>query len=478
MTIKDTTKKKGGPKGAKINQSTEVDNTAITPHIELPTIAERIKQEVAKFNLPLQKIAALKKQLKAMEIEGVADKKGYAVVDKFRKDVKGLAVLVEKTRVQLKADYLAMGRGIDEAAKGLATPLREIEKEAEDKLAVIDNELERVAKELEESKAAALKERIDQLEATGLVFNGVYYVLGDINVGVETIQVLTIEQFAELLDRAKDVKAKLDEQAENKRKEEERQRQEQEQERQRLEQQRKDQEDREKRLQEQEDRLAEQQRQADHAKHTARQNQLLALGLIYNPVASEYQIKTVSGDVSVPVADLKGMELADWDVNLEMVKERAESIQAKEKTRRQQEEDFNNRVNFRNGQLKGLGFAPYDAGYYFKNVVTDGRLNVYTNNIHNETPAAWDDTITFANDFIAGEQIKAKAIEENKRQEAEKARKALLSDTVQIQEYIHSYQLLEKPILKTDSANALLNKFQDKVVEAMKELFNSLGVEQ
>jgi DNA repair exonuclease SbcCD ATPase subunit len=100
-----------------------------------------------------------------LKIAGINDKVGQGAVRLARLDVKKHRVAVEKKRKELKADALAYGKKVDSAAKLLTEKLLEIENHliAEEK--TVKDEIDRVAREIEEEKRAKLQTRLDKLAA-------------------------------------------------------------------------------------------------------------------------------------------------------------------------------------------------------------------------------------------------------------------------------------------------------------------------
>jgi colicin import membrane protein len=112
-------------------------------------------------------IAELKAKFAPLDIAGVEDKKGYALVHDARMTVRGLRTDVERKRKALKEDSLEYGRKVDAEAKRITKLLEEIESPLEAKEKAIDAELERIKQEKQREKDAMIQRRINALAAVG-----------------------------------------------------------------------------------------------------------------------------------------------------------------------------------------------------------------------------------------------------------------------------------------------------------------------
>lgn len=155
-----------------------------------PELAEWRKQDAA--------IAKLAEQYGGLKIDGIDDKKGFALVHDARLEVKHLRVAVEKKRVELKADALAYGRAVDSEAKRLTGLLEPIETHLEAEETAVVQERERIKQAAAEAHKAKVKARFDLLKAVG--FDGDYMAVPE----------MTDDAFADAVAKARAAKEERD----------------------------------------------------------------------------------------------------------------------------------------------------------------------------------------------------------------------------------------------------------------------------
>ena len=100
--------------------------------------------QLARFSPTDAAIAELAEEYLTLQISGLDDTEGYAIVHRARMDVKGKRVAVEKVRKELKADALDYGRKVDAEAKRLTALLEPIETHLSEQERAIDDEKERI----------------------------------------------------------------------------------------------------------------------------------------------------------------------------------------------------------------------------------------------------------------------------------------------------------------------------------------------
>ena len=147
---------------------------------------ELIKTELAKYSITDAAIAELQKSYLTLEIAGINDKEGAALVGKARRDIKSKRCDVEAKRKELKADSLAYGRAVDSEAKRITDELLKIENHLESEEKKISDELCRIENE-------KYQHRLDLI--------GVYYPYREI--WAKIIWGLSDTAFADELERAK-----------------------------------------------------------------------------------------------------------------------------------------------------------------------------------------------------------------------------------------------------------------------------------
>jgi len=188
--------------------------------------AERSFAELVKDSNIDKRAKELKAQLKKITINGVEDKDNYKKVKEISKESSKLRIAIEARRKEQKADYITVGKKIDELASSYQLLINPVENDADKKLEEIDN----LKKEAEE-KAAREKEelkqsRIAELVENGCPFTGSWWQINDISLGVQQIEESTIEQWEQMIakvkaENAKNIEAKRvkeEQEAEEKRK--------------------------------------------------------------------------------------------------------------------------------------------------------------------------------------------------------------------------------------------------------------------
>jgi len=141
--------------------------TEETQPVEATSFDEAVTQALERYSPTDAAIGQLAADYGELDVEGIDDKKGLALVHTARIDVRDKRVGVEKTRKALKKDALEFGRRVDAEAKrltGLLTPietrLHRIEK-------AVENEKQRIREEEERAERARQQARLDKLAALG-----------------------------------------------------------------------------------------------------------------------------------------------------------------------------------------------------------------------------------------------------------------------------------------------------------------------
>ena len=126
-----------------------------------------IKEALSAFSPSDAVIAQMREQYMVLKVDGIDDKAGLAAVHAARMIVKAERVLVEKTRIEFKAEALEYGRKIDAKAKHITALLLPIEEHLQGQESAVEAERERLRVEAAERKAGALAARMDILNAVG-----------------------------------------------------------------------------------------------------------------------------------------------------------------------------------------------------------------------------------------------------------------------------------------------------------------------
>lgn len=192
------------------------------PHPKAPdlpavlTVDQRAKNQVARFDIAREVIAAKKEEFKDLKIEGPDDKAGEKKVTEAWQWFRNKRLAVTKKKDEIKADYLVITRAVDQEHNELKDLLAEGEKQHGD-------ELDRIAKVREDAKLEAyrkaqakLQQRVADLLENGMSFTGNYYTIGEtISMDVVTLKDMPDDQFTALLGKVQAENKKiLDAQAE------------------------------------------------------------------------------------------------------------------------------------------------------------------------------------------------------------------------------------------------------------------------
>lgn len=120
------------------------------------------KLDIEKFNPTKAEISTVVAKYKNLTIKDIDDKKGYALVDSGRKELKQIRVKIKKTGKELRSEALAFQRAVigkEKELLELITPTIEV---LEEKQSTIDNE-KRI-----EMRKVLLPERLKKLDGLGL----------------------------------------------------------------------------------------------------------------------------------------------------------------------------------------------------------------------------------------------------------------------------------------------------------------------
>jgi len=415
--------------------------------------AERSFSELVKDSNIEKRAKELKAQLKKITITGIEDKDNYKKVKEISKESSKLRIAIEARRKEQKADYITVGKKIDELAGTYQLLINPVEDDADKKLEAIDN----LKKEAEE-KAAREKEelkqsRIAELVANGCPFTGSWWVINDISLGVQQIEESTTEQWDAMIAKVKSEnekniaaqKLKEEQEAEEKRKQDAI----------------KEENDRvAAQLKKQQDDLAEQQakfaqeqaefarkqREADEAKAKqekdqaeAKERQTLTANakpfedigykFIYN---EQYWLLTIGNNHHKidKSAMLRGGEQLMVDVKAKV----AEFTDLKEKQEEKERRD--SRLKGRINELTSLGFILTEMGEYECTAITE-LIKIESVDADNDE--------TF-NEFIA--HVKSSLADV-----AESERKSKQTDVENFNEWIALLKKVTTPILKDESLN-------------------------
>lgn len=129
--------------------------------------------DIEKFNPTKAEITDLVSKYSALEIKGVDDRAGYALVDNARKELKKVRINIEKTGKSLRAEALAFQKAVIEKEKELVGMVEPTEIELQDKQNQIDLEKEKI------KRKELLPERRFKMKAISLAVDDDFLLLMD-----------------------------------------------------------------------------------------------------------------------------------------------------------------------------------------------------------------------------------------------------------------------------------------------------------
>lgn len=128
---------------------------------------ERITSVPITYEIDATALTSKVQSYQGLTIAGVDDREGYKAVSEARKDLKRVRVSIENRRKELKADALAYGKRVDDAAKALTALIEPTEQRLLAEEERIDTEKERIKREAEEARQRKLQDRVNALGPTG-----------------------------------------------------------------------------------------------------------------------------------------------------------------------------------------------------------------------------------------------------------------------------------------------------------------------
>lgn len=203
-------------------QIVPVENTGKAVTLFTPANTEKlvklfVNSEVINFDYTAEKCAELVKTHSKKKVKDKDDVKGYEAVKAAYNELVKVRTSTDKKRSEVVKPYVDIKAGIDKYAKNdiigtLAAEEARLKGEKE-KFEKWEAE-EQAKREAEEQKR--LDERIAELKAAGLTFDGELYVIGEnISVDIVTIKKMKDADYAFFLAKVKDEKAKIDQAAED-----------------------------------------------------------------------------------------------------------------------------------------------------------------------------------------------------------------------------------------------------------------------
>lgn len=459
---------------------------------EIDVVEDKLKKEVGRFSLPDAKIAQMKEQYGGLVINGVEDKAGYNALNEALQIVKKTRTGIEAKRKVIKEDYLKIGTGIDGEAKRLTALLKPLEDELAAKKQAIDDEKEKAKKEKEAEAERKIQQRVTDLIAAGIVFDGTFYSIGDIAMDVVTLRNMPDDKYEVLKAKVGFEKKRLEEIELQKKQEEEKKQEEMRKQQEELKKQqdelKKQQEELQKQKEEyekQQNELKQQQQKAEEEKKKLEEekaenerkqaeqklNDLVeGVNMLYTAAGFARRDKNTwvfKNDFEEIIATVDLQNPASYDD----FKVKAEQFTAQIATARQKQDDHNkeqerqkkeleeenkrkeeeakNRLNLRYTQLAALGMSydPNHLCYRWNSIkVEDASQTVLLDD------AAWGALL---------EDVAAKICVE--KEEQEKLRQDGMNDKQKLEEYVAALKAVPGPgVFKTDEVSQKYGKFYDQ----------------
>lgn len=143
------------------------------------------------------------KELKKIEIKSHEDKEAYLKVKAINLKVAKYRIAFDKERKAKKELPIRVGKGIEEVIAEYQSYVKPVEDLSDEKMALYES-----LKKAEEEREANEKElrtqtRKVELESNGLTFNGTWWVINEITVGIQMITDMTVEEYEKLLASVK-----------------------------------------------------------------------------------------------------------------------------------------------------------------------------------------------------------------------------------------------------------------------------------
>lgn len=218
---KMTAPKKTAPKKGEEVQVVDAEhipqpNTEVAPpEIDRQAIIQaEVDKRVAVFDPNLKKIAEWKTEILPLidKVTGLECKEEIKALKEKKSFLRTKRTTLEKSRVDQKADIIAVGKGIDVVAKGYEGGIVDIETLVDKKLEEVEKwESAEATRKLEEANKERDR-RVDAVKAAGMTFDGSFYVIGE-NIAMDliTITAMSISDFEALVFKVQLAKKDIDE---------------------------------------------------------------------------------------------------------------------------------------------------------------------------------------------------------------------------------------------------------------------------
>jgi hypothetical protein len=157
---------------------------------------QEIRNELVKYSATDAAIAEMSKNYLALAIKGIEDQDGYKLVHTARMNVKAKRVAVKKRGEELREDANKFRTAVIDEVKRITALLEPIESHLEQEENRVDDEKERLKREVAEKEAKVLQDRVNGLFALGCRFDGEIYSYGDLKIPQALLKVCNDDQYA------------------------------------------------------------------------------------------------------------------------------------------------------------------------------------------------------------------------------------------------------------------------------------------
>lgn len=195
-------------------QATTSQLVLFSPENKERLIQAFVNMEVMNYEKGSEECKKLIKKHSKLNVKDKDDKTGYEAVKKAYTELVKIRTSTEAKRKELNKPYADIKKGIDDYAKENITNVLASEearlKAEKDKYEKWEAD-EKAKKEAEEQ--ALLEARVKELKESGLTFDGELYVIAEISLDVTTIKKMKGSDYEILLEKVKEAKKKIDDEA-------------------------------------------------------------------------------------------------------------------------------------------------------------------------------------------------------------------------------------------------------------------------
>lgn len=338
------------------------------------SVEERAKVEIKKFNVTDSRLTELKEKYTGFKILPVPevdasdeDKKafklsweaGKAAVSEIRKIRTG----ADKKALEITEDYRKIVTLVNGEKKRIISEVEPLEDPIQEQLDAIKKTLDDREQEFARKMEEEGKQRVTDLIAAGLVFNGSIYTLGEISLDVNVIKGLTQESFEALKSKVLETAKRIQDEKE----EDDRKKQEE------LDDLKKKQEEQEKKdaqLKKEQEDLENQKAEMKKQITDFRKQQLESNGLFLVTSLDCFILDTLSGKVSVSISEIESDDNSVWFEKIKSITIQANDIKSKESARiendqkeEKRKQEAENLFIKRRASLQAIGYVFDDVFY-------------------------------------------------------------------------------------------------------------------